>query len=184
MNVWITYLIQILAVGALIAVYLGFRWTRKFTREVSGEADKEFIPIDEIIEFVKQYEEKSGLQDRIRETRAKIAAKKLKAREGKELRSTLERRLRKVEDLLKTAKVQLVECKGRYKEAVQKVEINERKLYEERRNLVALQKEYRTKKTMTKESYIQLVRERQQTIEKLKNDIDGELVSLRLLTES
>ncbi len=184
MNVWITYLIQILAVGALIAVYLGFRWTRKFTREVSGEVDKEFIPIDEIREFVKQYEEKLGLQDRIRETRAKIAAKKLKTREGKELRFTLEKRLRKIEELLKTAKVKLVEYRGRYKEAVQKVEINERKLYEERRNLIILQKEYRTKKTMTKESYIQLVRERQQTIEKLKNDIDGELVSLRLLTES
>ncbi|MHA1482574.1 MAG: hypothetical protein ACTSQA_03950, partial [Candidatus Heimdallarchaeaceae archaeon] len=94
-----------------------------------------------------------------------------------------EKRLRSEEETLKASKVSLSALGGRYKESVQKIEIAERKLYEERRNLRALQQEYRTKKSMTKESYVKLFRERQQTIEKLKNEINGQLVTLRLLLE-
>ncbi len=84
---------------------------------------------------------------------------------------------------MKQTKQNLVKHGGRYKDSVQKVEIAERRLIEERRNLRALQQEYREKKSMTKESYIKLFRERQQTIEKLKNEINGILVTLRMLLE-
>ena len=91
--------------------------------------------------------------------------------------------MRAEEVSLKVTKENLIKKGGRFKESVQKIEIAERKLYEERRNLRALQQEYRVKKSMTKESYVKLFRERQQTIEKLKNEIDGILVGLRMLLE-
>ena len=183
-NLWLTYFLQVIGIGLIFAIYLGIRWSTKAVKDVSGaEVEKEFIPVDEIEEFVKQYEEILSLRERIRETRAKIAAKKMKAKEGKDLRAKLEKRLRSEEEVLKKTKENLVKHGGRYKDSVQKIEIAERKLYEERRNLRTLQQEYRVKKSMTKESYVKLFRERQQTIEKLKNEIDGILVTLRMLLE-
>jgi len=182
-NMWISYFFQVISIGIIFAIYLGIRWSTKAAKEYVLEEEKEFIPVDEIEEFVKQYEEVLSLKERLRETRAKIAAKKLKAKEGKDLREKLEKRLRAEEETLKTTKENLVKQGGRYKDSVQKIEISERKLYEERRNLRALQQEYRVKKSMTKESYIKLFRERQQTIEKLKNEIDSVLVTLRMLLE-
>ncbi|MFW9851850.1 MAG: hypothetical protein ACFFDS_02830 [Candidatus Thorarchaeota archaeon] len=182
-NMWVTYFFQVISVGVIFAIYLGIRWSTKTAKEYVLEEEKEFIPVDEIEEFVKQYEEVLSLKERIRETRAKIAAKKLKAKEGKDLRTKLEKRLRSEEESLKITKENLVKHGGRYKDSVQKIEISERKLFEERRNLRALQQEYRVKKSMTKESYIKLFRERQQTIEKLKNEIDAVLVTLRMLLE-
>ncbi len=183
-NLWLTYFLQVIGIGLIFAIYLGIRWSSKRVKDVAGvEVEKEFIPISEIEEFVKQYEEILSIRERLRETRAKIAAKKMKAKEGKDLRTKLEKRLRAEEEVLKKTKQNLVEKGGRYKDSVQKIEIAERKLYEERRNLRTLQQEYRVKKSMTKESYVKLFRERQQTIEKLKNEIDGILVSLRMLLE-
>jgi len=182
-NLWITYFFQILAVGIIFAVYLGIRYSTKAAKDVVSEEEKEFIPFEEIEEFVKQYEEVLAIRERLRETRAKIASKKLKARQGKELQTQLQKRLRSEEEALKQTKQNLVKHGGRYKDSVQKVEIAERKLIEERRNLRALQQEYREKKSMTKESYVKLFRERQQTIEKLKNEINGILVTLRMLLE-
>ena len=182
-NLWITYFFQVIAVGVIFAIYLGIRYSTKAAKEMVGEEEKEFIPVEEIEEFVKQYEEVLALRERIRETRAKIASKKLKARQGKELQTQLQKRLRAEEETLKQTKQNLVQLGGRYKDSVQKVEIAERKLIEERRNLRALQQEYREKKSMTKESYVKLFRERQQTIEKLKNEINGILVTLRMLLE-
>ncbi|NPD87958.1 MAG: hypothetical protein HGN29_04500 [Asgard group archaeon] len=182
-NLWITYFFQIIAVGIIFAIYLGIRYSTKAAKEIIGEEEKESIPTDEVEEFVKQYEEVLALRERLRETRAKIASKKLKARQGKEIQTQLQKRLRAEEEGLKLAKQNLVQHGRRYKESVQKVEIAERKLLEERRNLRLLQQEYREKKTMTKESYVKLFRERQQTIEKLKNEINGILVTLRMLLE-
>ncbi len=182
-NMWVTYFFQVISVGVIFAIYLGIRWSTKTAKEYVLEEEKEFIPVDELEEFVKQYEEVLSLKERIRETRAKIAAKKLKAKEGKDLRTKLEKRLRSEEESLKVTKENLVKHGGRYKDSVQKIEISERKLFEERRNLRALQQEYRVKKSMTKESYVKLFRERQQTIEKLKNEIDAVLVTLRMLLE-
>jgi hypothetical protein len=182
-NLWITYFFQIIAVGIIFAVYLGIRYSTKAAKEMVSEEEKEFIPVEEIEEFVKQYEEVLAIRERLRETRAKIASKKLKARQGKELQTQLQKRLRSEEEALKLTKQNLVEQGGRYKDSVQKVEIAERRLIEERRNLRALQQEYREKKSMTKESYVKLFRERQQTIEKLKNEINGILVNLRMLLE-
>lgn len=182
-NMWVTYFFQVISVGIIFAIYLGIRWSTKTAKGYVLEEEKEFIPVDEIEEFVKQYEEVLSLKERIRETRAKIAAKKMKAKEGKDLRAKLEKRLRSEEESLKITKDNLVKLGGRYKDSVQKIEIAERKLFEERRNLRALQQEYRVKKSMTKESYVKLFRERQQTIEKLKNEIDAILVTLRMLLE-
>jgi len=183
-NLWLTYFLQAIGIGLIFVIYLGIRWSSKTVKDVAGiEIEKEFIPIDEIEEFVKQYEEILSIRERLRETRAKIAAKKMKAKEGKDLRVKLEKRLRAEEEVLKKTKVSLVQQGGRYKDSVQKIEIAERKLFEERRNLRTLQQEYRVKKSMTKESYVKLFRERQQTIEKLKNEIDGILVGLRMLLE-
>ncbi|MHA2358335.1 MAG: hypothetical protein ACXABK_06170, partial [Candidatus Heimdallarchaeaceae archaeon] len=183
MNLWITYFLQVIVIGVIFSIYLGVRWSSKAAKEIISEEEKEFIPVDEIEEFVKQYEEILALRDRLRETAAKIASKKLKAKEGKDLQTKLQKRLRAEEESIKKTKENLVKHGGRFKESVQKIEIAERKLYEERRNLRALQQEYRVKKSMTKDSYIKLFRERQQTIEKLKNEIDGILVSLRMLLE-
>jgi len=183
-NMIITFFWQFMSVGIIFAIYLGLRWSTKQVKGTSEtEKAKEFIPVDEIEEFIKQYEEILAIRERLRQTKAKIASKKMKAKEGKELRVKLEKRLRAEEETLKTSKISLSALGGRYKETVQKIEIAERKLYEERRNLRALQQEYRTKKSMTKESYVKLFRERQQTIEKLKNEINGQLVALRLLLE-
>ncbi|MHA1550742.1 MAG: hypothetical protein ACTSQC_02225 [Candidatus Heimdallarchaeaceae archaeon] len=183
-NMVITFFWQFMAVGIIFAIYLGLRWSSKRVGGLSEvEKEKAFIPTEEIEEFVKQYEEVLSIRERLRQTKAKIASKKMKAKEGKELRGKLEKRLRSEEETLKASKVSLSALGGRYKESVQKIEIAERKLYEERRNLRALQQEYRTKKSMTKESYVKLFRERQQTIEKLKNEINGQLVTLRLLLE-
>ena len=107
----------------------------------------------------------------------------MKAKEGKDLIAKFEKRLRSEEESLKTSKESLIKVGGRYKESVQKIEIAERKLTEARRNLRSLQQEYRVKKNMTKESYMKLYRERQQNIERLKNEIDGHLVGLRMLLE-
>ena len=185
LNVLITYFFQVLSVGIVFAIYLGIRWSTKKTRElVISESERELIPVEEIEEFVKQYEEVLSLQERLRETRIKVSQKKMKAKEGKDLIAKLEKRLRAEEISLKQTKDALVKHGGRYKQSVQKIEIAERKLYEERRNLRILQQEYRVKKTtMTRESYIKMFQDRQQTIEKLKNDIDGELLSLRMLLE-
>ena len=183
-NMWITFFWQFMVVGLVIAAIIGIRWSVKRVRGITEvEKEKEHIPVDEIEDFVKQYEEVSAIKERLRETRAKIASKKLKAKEGKELRTKLEKRLRAEEETLKGSKATLSALGGRYKESVQRIEIAERKLFEERRNLRALQQEYRTKKSMTKESYMKLFRERQQTIEKLKNEIDGLLLELRMLLE-
>ena len=182
-NLWITYFYQIITVGIIFAIYLGIRYSAKAAKDIVGEEEKEFIPVEEIEEFVKQYEEVLAIRERLRETRAKIASKKLKAKQGKEIQTQLQKRLRSEEEALKQTKQNLIQQGGRYKESVQKVEIAERKLIEERRNLRALQQEYREKKSMTKESYIKLFRERQQTIEKLKNEINGILVTLRMLLE-
>ncbi len=183
-NMFITFFWQFMAVGLIFAIYLGLRWSSKRVKGLSeDEIEKEFIPVDEIEKFVKQYEEILAIRERLRQIKAKIASKKMKAKEGKELRVKLEKRLRTEEETLRASKVSLSALGGRYKESVQKIEIAERKLYEERRNLRALQQEYRTKKSMTKESYVKLFRERQQTIEKLKNEINGQLVTLRLLLE-
>ncbi len=184
LNILITYFLQVIIVGAIFAIYLGIRWSTKKAKDlVIDEDDREFIPIDEIEEFVKQYEEVLSLRERLRETRSKVAAKKLKAKEGKDLIAKLEARQRAEEEVLKKTKESLVILGGRYKEHVQKIEIAERKLYEERRNLRMLRQEYRVKKSMTKESYMKLVRERTQTIEKMKNEIDSHLISLRMLLE-
>ncbi len=183
-NMIITFFWQFMSVGTIFAIYLGLRWSTKQVQGLSEtEKEKVFIPVDEIEEFIKQYEEILAIRERLRQTKAKIASKKMKAKEGKELRAKLEKRLRAEEETLKTSKINLSALGGRYKETVQKIEIAERKLYEERRNLRALQQEYRTKKSMTKESYVKLFRERQQTIERLKNEINGQLVTLRLLLE-
>jgi len=183
-NMLITLFWQFMAVGIIFSIYLGLRWSTKRVKGLSeAEKIKDFIPAEEIEEFVKQYEEVLAIRERLRQTKAKIASKKMKAKEGKELRIKLEKRLRTEEETLKASKTTLSALGGRYKESVQKIEIAERKLYEERRNLRALQQEYRTKKSMTKESYVKLFRERQQTIEKLKNEINGQLVTLRLLLE-
>lgn len=183
-NMIITFFWQFMTVGIIFTIYLGIRWSAKRLTGLSeSEKIKDFIPTDEIEEFVKQYEEVLAIRERLRQTKAKIASKKMKAKEGKELRVKLEKRLRAEEETLKSSKVKLSALGGRYKENVQKIEIAERKLYEERRNLRALQQEYRTKKSMTKESYVKLFRERQQTIERLKNEINGQLVTLRLLLE-
>ena len=185
LNVLITFFFQALTVGIIFAIYLGVRWSTKKTKDlVTSESEKELIPVDEIEEFVKQYEEVLSIQERLRETRSKVSQKKMKAKEGKDLIAKLETRLRAEEVNLKQTKEALVKYGGRYKESVQKIEIAERKLYEERRNLRSLQQEYRVKKTiMTRESYIKMFQERQKTIEKLKNDIDGELLQLRMLLE-
>ncbi len=185
LNVLITYFFQVITVGVVFAIYLGIRWSSKKTKDlVISDSDKEFIPFDEIEEFVKQYEEVLSIKERLRETRIKVASKKMKAKEGKDLIAKLEKRLRAEEVNLKQTKETLVKHGGRYKQAVQKIEIAERKLYEERRNLRVLQQEYRVKKTiMTRESYVKMFQDRQQTIEKLKNDIDGELLYLRMLLE-
>ncbi|MHA1407813.1 MAG: hypothetical protein ACTSSG_10615 [Candidatus Heimdallarchaeaceae archaeon] len=186
LNIIITYFFQVLAVGIIFSLYLGLRWLSAKTKVISTydkDKEKEFIPIDEIEEFVKKYEEILSIRERLRETKAKIAAKKIKAKQGKDLIAKLEKRIRSEEESLKKVKESLIQFGGRYKDAVQKIEISERKLYEERRNLRALQNEYRVKKSMTKESYIKLFRERQQTIEKLKNEIDSVLVNLRMLIE-
>ncbi|TET75306.1 MAG: hypothetical protein E3J43_08540, partial [Candidatus Heimdallarchaeota archaeon] len=184
LNILITYLLQVIVVGVVFAVYLGIRWSTKKAKDlVVDESDKEFIPIDEIEEFVKQYEEILSIRERLRETRSKLAAKKLKAKAGKDLIAKLEKRQRIEEEDLKKTKESLIAFGGRYKEYVQKIEIAERKLYEERRNLRMLQQEYRVKKNMTRESYMKLFRERQQTIEKLKNEINSHLISLRMLLE-
>ncbi|TFG09392.1 hypothetical protein EU534_02195 [Candidatus Heimdallarchaeota archaeon] len=184
-NVLITYLFQVLSIGIIFAVYLGIRWSTKKTKDlVVSESERELIPVDEIEEFVKQYEEVLSIQERLRETRSKVSSKKMKAKEGKDLIAKLETRLRSEEIVLKQTKDSLVKYGGRYKQSVQKIEIAERKLYEERRNLRSLQQEYRVKKTtMTRESYIKMFQDRQQAIEKLKNDIDGELLYLRMLLE-
>ena len=182
-NLWITYFFQVLSVGIIFAIYLGIRYSTKAAKDIISEEEKEFIPVIEIEDFVKQYEEVLAIRDRLRETRAKIAAKKLKAKQGKELQTQLQKRLRAEEETLKQTKQNLAQQGGRYKDSVQKVEIAERKLIEERRNLRSLQQEYREKKSMTKESYVKLFRERQQTIEKLKNEINGILVTLRMLLE-
>ena len=180
----ITYFFQVIVVGVIFAIYLGIRWsTRKAKDLVIAEVDKTFIPVDEIEEFVKQYEEVLSLRERLRETRSKVAAKKLKAKEGKDLIAKLETRQRAEEIELKKTKETLITFGGNYKEYVQKIEIAERKLFEERRNLRMLRQEYRVKKSMTRESYMKLVRERTQTIEKLKNEIDSHLISLRMLLE-
>ena len=184
LNILITYFLQVIVVGVVFAIYLGIRWSTKKAKDlVVDESDKEFIPIDEIEEFVKQYEEILSIRERLRETRSKIAAKKLKAKAGKDLIAKLEKRQRMEEEELKKTKESLISFGGRYKENVQKIEIAERKLYEERRNLRMLQQEYRVKKNMTRESYMKLFRERQQTIEKLKNEINSHLISLRMLLE-
>ncbi|MBY8999966.1 MAG: hypothetical protein KGD64_03545 [Candidatus Heimdallarchaeota archaeon] len=184
-NMIITFFWQFMTVGIIFAVYLGIHWSTKRVKGLSEtEKAKEFIPTDEIELFIKQYEEVLAIKERLRETRAKISLKKLKAKEGKDLQVKLEKRLRVEEETLKSTKIKLSALGGRYKETVQKIEIAERKLYEERRNLRALQQEYRTKKSMTKESYSKLFRERQQTIERLKNEINGQLVGLRMLLES
>ena len=185
LNILITYFLQVIVVGIIFAIYLGIRWSTKKAKDlVVDETEKDFIPVEEIEEFVKQYEEVLSLRERLRETRAKVAAKKLKAKEGKDLIAKLEKRQRAEEQELIKTKETLVTSGGRYKEHVQKIEIAERKLYEERRNLRALRQEYRVKKSMTRESYMKLVRERTQTIEKLKNEIDGHLISLRMLLET
>ena len=185
MNVLITYFFQILSVGIVFAIYLGIRWSTKKTKDlVVSDSERDLIPVDEIEEFVKQYEEVLSIQERLRETRSKVAAKKMKAKEGKDLIAKLETRLRAEEVNLKQTKEALVKHGGRYKQSVQKIEIAERKLYEERRNLRILQQEYRVKKTiMTRESYVKMFQERRKTIENLRNDIDGELLYLRMLLE-
>jgi len=185
LNVLITYFFQVLSIGIVFAIYLGIRWSTKKTKDlVVSDSERELIPIDEIEEFVKQYEEVLSIQERLRETRSKVSAKKMKAKEGKDLIAKLEKRRRAEEIVLKQTKDALVKYGGRYKQAVQKIEIAERKLYEERKNLRVLQQEYRVKKTtMTRESYVKMFQDRQQTIEKLKNDIDGELLYLRMLLE-
>ncbi len=185
LNVLITYFLQALTVGIVFAIYLGIRWSTKKTKDlVVSESERELIPVEEIEEFVKQYEEVLSIQERLRETRGKVAAKKMKAKEGKDLIAKLETRLRAEEANLKLTKDALVKFGGRYKQSVQKIEIAERKLYEERRNLRILQQEYRVKKTsMTRESYVKMFQDRQQTIEKLRNDIDAELLYLRMLLE-
>ncbi|MCG3258194.1 MAG: hypothetical protein H7644_00445 [Candidatus Heimdallarchaeota archaeon] len=184
LNILITYLLQVIVVGVVFAIYLGIRWSTKKAKDLAvDESDKEFIPVDEIEEFIKQYEEILSIRERLRETRSKLAAKKLKAKAGKDLIAKLEKRQRIEEEELKKTKESLIAFGGRYKEYVQRIEIAERKLYEERRNLRMLQQEYRVKKNMTRESYMKLFRERQQTIEKLKNEINGHLISLRMLLE-
>ncbi|OLS32808.1 MAG: hypothetical protein HeimAB125_05010 [Candidatus Heimdallarchaeota archaeon AB_125] len=184
LNILITYFFQVIVVGVIFAIYLGIRWSTKKAKDlVIAEVDKTFIPVDEIEEFVKQYEEVLSLRERLRETRSKVAAKKLKAKEGKDLIAKLETRQRAEEIELKKTKETLITFGGNYKEYVQKIEIAERKLFEERRNLRMLRQEYRVKKSMTRESYMKLVRERTQTIEKLKNEIDSHLISLRMLLE-
>ncbi|MHA1685458.1 MAG: hypothetical protein ACTSYD_03500 [Candidatus Heimdallarchaeaceae archaeon] len=182
-NAWIQFFFLILTVAAVICIYIGLRWTTQKAKEITGAEVKEFIPVEEIKTFVRLYEEKLGVQARIRETKDKVAAKKLKAKEGQQLLSSLEKRLRTVESDLKIAKENLIKHGTRYKEAVEKVEIAERKMIAEERNLRALRKEYRTRKTLTKEAYRKLLKERQTTIEKLRSDIDGVLVNLRLLIE-
>jgi len=185
LNVLITYFLQVLTVGIVFAIYLGIRWSTKKTKDlVISESEKEFLPAEEIEEFVKQYEEVLSIKERLRQTRGKVAAKKMKAKEGKDLIAKLEKRMRAEEVNLKQTKESLVKFGGRYKQSVQKIEIAERKLYEERRNLRVLQQEYRVKKTiMTRESYVKMFQDRQQTIEKLRNEIDGELLYLRMLLE-
>ncbi|MHA1305050.1 MAG: hypothetical protein ACTSPI_15240, partial [Candidatus Heimdallarchaeaceae archaeon] len=182
-NLFFTYLLLAISVGAIIGIYTCIRWLIMKTKETTGELEKEFIPVDDIRVFVRLYEEKLSIQDRIRETKQKVAKKKLKAREGKQLLTELNTRLRKTEEKLAEAKNTLAKHGGRYKEAVHEIEIKERKLMEERRNQQILQQEYRSKKTLTKESYMRLFRDRQKNIEKLKNEIDGRLITLRLLLE-
>ena len=84
MNILITYFLQVIVVGIVFAIYLGIRWSTKKAKDlVIDEEDREFIPVDEIEDFVKQYEEVLSLRERLRETRSKVAAKKMKAKEGK-----------------------------------------------------------------------------------------------------
>lgn len=182
-NAWIQFIFLVIAIAFALTLYIAIRWFTQKAKEITGAVVEEFIPVEEIKTFVKLYEEKLGLQTRIKEAKDKMAAKKLKAKEGRQLISTLEKRLRAIQKELKSAKENLIQQGKRYQEAVEKVEIAERKMLEEERNLRALIKEYRTSKTITKEAYRKLLRERQNTIEKLRSDIDGVLINLRLLIE-
>jgi len=182
-NLFLNYIFLTLLVVIVLGAYVGFRELTRKVKEITETGVKKFIPVEEIRTFVKLYEEKLGIQERVEETQEKIARKKLKAREGRELLSQLRVRYRKIEEELQKAKAALGSKGARYREAIHTIEIAERKLQEERKNLRELKQEYRKRKTMTKESYSKLLRERRERIEKLKTDIDGTLIKLRLLIE-
>ncbi len=179
----LTYVFYVLLIGTFSLAYIAIRKVSMKAKEVTGTVETEDIPVEKIKTFVTQYEEKITTQTRILSTRQKMAQKKIRAKEGQDLVKTLENRLRKVEETLSVAKAELSAISFKYKELVQSIEINERKLHEEQRNLVQLRNEYRTKKTLTKESYVKLTQERSARIEKLRNDIDSKLINLRLLIE-
>ncbi|UJG42769.1 MAG: hypothetical protein K9W46_10340 [Candidatus Heimdallarchaeum endolithica] len=183
-NLFISYILLVVLLSAVVGLISLFNWLSKKVKKIEDlEAEKEFVPVDEIRLFVKLYEEVLGIKDRIRQTKEKVAKKKMTVKEGKQLITDLSIRLRQTEEKLKDAKTNLAKHGGKYKNAVQEIEINERKLLEERRNQQTLQQEYKRKKTLTKEAYRRLFRERQKNIEKLTNEINGRLVNLRLLIE-
>lgn len=184
MNLFISWLMLAFVVGLVALTYIGISRFSKRAKEITGQVEEEHIPGNEIKEFVKAYEEKLSVQERIEQTRDKVNARKLTVREGKEILAKLRKRYRNVEEQLRKAKENLAEQGGKYKRTVQEIEIAERKMLENKRNQKQLRHEYRTKKTLTKESYVRLYNEREREIEKLRNSIDSKLIDLRLLLES
>ncbi|MFX0063616.1 MAG: hypothetical protein ACFFC7_15705, partial [Candidatus Hermodarchaeota archaeon] len=172
--IWTPFTIS-LAMFVLALSYLGVRSVTFSIRGVSG-AGVEEIPVMEITNFIKTYEEKTALQKRIDDLDRRYARGKIKKRKYTDDRKILETERTKVEREVVIHSTNL-KRKG-YDTFMRIIENSETESGDLKANLSRLRQRY-SKGTISKEQYERQGRQYQKRLQDAKNRIDKALIELR-----
>ncbi|MFX1533330.1 MAG: hypothetical protein ACFFDI_03780 [Promethearchaeota archaeon] len=171
---WTPFTIS-LAMFVLALAYLGIRSVTFSIRGVSGVGIEE-IPIEEISNFIRTYEEKTALQKRIDDLDKRYARGKIKKRKYTDDRKILETERTKVERQVVIHSTNM-KRKG-YDTFMRIIENSETESVDLKANLSRLRQRY-SKGTISKEQYERQGRQYQKRLQDARNRIDRTLIELR-----
>ncbi|MFW9990534.1 MAG: hypothetical protein ACFFD4_00600 [Candidatus Odinarchaeota archaeon] len=142
---------------------------------------QEEIPYDLIESFVRSYEEKTALRERIRQLNEK--RKRMKAKEYDKSLKIYENKQADVERQLVHSTTELSKRGPRYRSASRNIQMAESEREDVLRNLENLEKRKKSSR-IDRETYIRLQRQYEKRLKKSNTTIDKVLIELRsLLTE-
>ncbi|MHA1340696.1 MAG: hypothetical protein ACTSRZ_11275 [Promethearchaeota archaeon] len=163
-------LFSILILVAL-SLYVSIKSKTKGREEEKAEFE-EYIPLNEIREYLNLYEEINALRIELRELEDNLLRKKIAKREYSKERKTLENKLKDLQDEIKEFKNVVMQAGGKISKIIQNIDLKETELEAGIDGLKLHEQKYRKRKITSKKAYLTLREQMIKQIDKNQKEID------------
>jgi len=167
-----------LILSIILSIYVNIKYKSKNKKDIETEFG-EYIPINEIREYINLYDEINALKIELRTLEDNLNSGKIKKNQYIKERKTLETKLKSIQEEIKEFKKIILEAGGKISKIIQNIDLKETELESNRDALKLHEEKYRKKGITSKSAYLTLKEQMLNQIDKNQKDIDKYINELK-----